>query len=67
MADYTIQAQTRDQLFDQLKQLPTKVGDTVRWRADSLASAIKTFNGAPPKPIIDTSPNRGTAWMSKRR
>ena len=38
-----------------------------RWRADQLAAAVKIFNGAPPKPIMDTSPNHGSGWMGKRR
>lgn len=44
---------------------PPKIPDP-RWRADALAAAVKMFNGAPPKPIIDTSPNRGAGWMTKR-
>ena len=66
MADYTVNAQNREQLFDELKKLPTKVGDTVRWNNEDFVKALKIKSGIPLENKTDTSPNRGSGWMGKR-
>jgi hypothetical protein len=38
----------------------------LRWIADQLKEAMKTYKGLPKTPEIDTSPNRGTNWMGRK-